>query len=96
MEIICYHCQQCAEKYLKGFLAWHGKEIIRTHDLTELNKICTGIDASFDGIEEKCLKLTDFGINIRYPYPLDILESDMKRALQDAGEIMSFVKKQIK
>ena len=24
-EIICYHCQQAAEKYLKGFLALKGQ-----------------------------------------------------------------------
>ncbi len=24
IEIICYHCQQATEKYLKGFLASHG------------------------------------------------------------------------
>ncbi|NIR51999.1 HEPN domain-containing protein [candidate division KSB1 bacterium] len=34
-EIICYHCQQSAEKFLKGL---HGEEIKRTHDLTQLNK----------------------------------------------------------
>ena len=40
VEIICYHCQQAAEKYLKGFLAYFGYEIIRTHDLVVLNKLC--------------------------------------------------------
>ncbi len=27
IEIICYHCQQAAEKYLKGFLASCGEAI---------------------------------------------------------------------
>jgi HEPN domain-containing protein len=40
IEIICYHCQQSAEKYLKGFLALKGEEIKKTHDLVQLNKIC--------------------------------------------------------
>ena len=22
-DTVCFHCQQAAEKYLKGFLAWH-------------------------------------------------------------------------
>jgi HEPN domain-containing protein len=26
-EIICYHCQQCVEKYLKGFIALNGGQI---------------------------------------------------------------------
>lgn len=40
LEIICYHCQQSAEKYLKGYIALKGGKIIKTHDLTLLNKIC--------------------------------------------------------
>jgi HEPN domain-containing protein len=27
LEIICYHCQQSAEKYLRGYLAHHGDNI---------------------------------------------------------------------
>jgi HEPN domain-containing protein len=25
VEVICYHCQQSAEKYLKGYIVLHGK-----------------------------------------------------------------------
>ena len=39
IEIICYHCQQSVEKYLKGYLALNEHEIIKTHDLTILNKL---------------------------------------------------------
>ncbi|WP_200800676.1 HEPN domain-containing protein [Carboxydothermus pertinax] len=31
-NIICYHCQQSAEKYLKGFIALNGGQILKTHD----------------------------------------------------------------
>ncbi|NJD01515.1 MAG: HEPN domain-containing protein [Ruminiclostridium sp.] len=33
LEIICYHCQQSAEKILKGFLIDKDIEPPRTHDL---------------------------------------------------------------
>jgi len=35
-DTVCFHCQQAAEKYLKGFLAWHQKPFVKTHDLLEL------------------------------------------------------------
>lgn len=35
-ELVCYHCQQAAEKYLKALLAHHKRPIRRTHDLEEL------------------------------------------------------------
>jgi HEPN domain-containing protein len=35
-DLVCFHCQQGAEKYLKGFLAWHAVPFPRTHDLAAL------------------------------------------------------------
>ena len=90
-EIICYHCQQSAEKYLKGFLSLKGEAIKRSHDLVILNKECRKYDEDFETIEEDCLMLTDYGVNIRYPFPMDINESDIKVALQSAHKIKDHV-----
>jgi HEPN domain-containing protein len=46
-QSVCFHCQQCAEKYLKAFLQKHGTEPPRIHSLLNLNKACTKIDGSF-------------------------------------------------
>ncbi|MBN1291956.1 MAG: HEPN domain-containing protein [Candidatus Latescibacteria bacterium] len=91
VEIICYHCQQSAEKYLKGFLLFHGKTITRSHDLLILNRMCCTIDGSFEEIEEECLMLTDYSVTVRYPFHLDLDESDMKAALKGAKKIKVFV-----
>jgi len=91
IEIICYHCQQSAEKYLKGFLALKGEEIKRTHDLVLLSKECQKHDEDFETIEEDGLMLTDYGVNVRYPFPMDINESDMKIAVKSAHKIKDFV-----
>ncbi len=32
-DIISFHCQQCAEKYLKALLLYRGVAFPRTHDL---------------------------------------------------------------
>lgn len=91
VEIICYHCQQSAEKYLKGFLALNGEEVKRTHDLIQLNKACQKHDDNFKTIQEECLMLTDYGVHLRYPFPMDILESDMVIAIKNAQTIRSYV-----
>lgn len=31
-DAVCFHCQQCAEKYLKAFLVCHRREVPRTHN----------------------------------------------------------------
>ncbi len=90
-EIICYHCQQSAEKYLKGFLALNSEEIRRTHDLVILSKECRKYSEDFETIKEDCIILTDYGVNIRYPFPMDINESDMKAAINSAHRIKAHV-----
>jgi len=40
---ICFHCQQCVEKYLKAYLIFHGKEIRKTHDIAILIESCSEI-----------------------------------------------------
>ncbi len=92
-EIICYHCQQSAEKFLKGFLAINGEEILKTHDLVLLNNLCIKYKTEFSEISEDCLMLTDFGVNVRYPFHLDITEADMKIAIKRANKIKAFVLK---
>ncbi|MDD2401361.1 MAG: HEPN domain-containing protein [Clostridia bacterium] len=56
LEIICYHCQQSAEKYLKGYIALNEGSIVKTYDLTMLNKICIQYDCEFRKIEEDCIE----------------------------------------
>lgn len=91
LEIIAYHCQQSAEKYLKGFLAFHGGEIKKTHDLVSLNQQCQKYDSSFRDIMEECINLTDYGVQVRYPFHIDIEEQDVKSAIKDTEKIKAFV-----
>ena len=62
LEIICYHCEQAAEKALKGYLIKHDIEPPRTHDLRLLCKMCANIDNTFDDISKYCVNLTAYGV----------------------------------
>lgn len=35
-DLVCFHCQQCAEKYLKALLEELGMGVPKTHDLDKL------------------------------------------------------------
>ena len=91
IEIICYHCQQSAEKHLKGFLVLNNHEVIKTHDLVLLKKLCCEYDVEFEKLDDECLRLTDYSVNVRYPYPFDLNKDDMNLALKDAAKIKDFV-----
>lgn len=45
---ICFHAQQCVEKYLKAYLSPIGKPFAKTHDIAELIEICKEFDRDFD------------------------------------------------
>ncbi|MDR2546194.1 MAG: HEPN domain-containing protein [Lachnospiraceae bacterium] len=91
LEIICYHCQQSAEKYLKGYLIYQGvKEPPKTHDLVDLNDMCSNIEKRFGVLDKACGTLTRYGVQPRYPNELGITENDMRKALEYARYIRDF------
>ena len=47
LDTAIYHCQQAAEKAIKGFLAFHDHELERTHDLKRLLQIAAADDGAF-------------------------------------------------
>jgi HEPN domain-containing protein len=89
-EIICFHCQQAVEKYLKWFLVLHDIDPPKIHDLEELEKLCEKIVPEFSGILEKCSYLTGYSVASRYPSEMKIEKTDMDRALEYARSIREF------
>jgi len=96
LEIICHHCQQAAEKYLKSYLISQNEPVIKTHDLSFLAEICFKIDSEFESIIQSCEELTDFSISTRYPSNIEINLADMKKAILDCEKVIQFVEKKIK
>ena len=52
-----YHCQQAAEKALKGFLVYHDVEFEKKHNLSVLVDLCSNIEPGFSGISGYGCKL---------------------------------------
>jgi len=61
------------------------------HDLVRLNKMCLKYGKDFETIEEDCLLLTDYAVNVRYPFPMDLNGTDMHLALKSARRIKDFI-----
>jgi HEPN domain-containing protein len=91
VEIICYHCQQSAEKMLKGYLTLKGEKIPKIHDLDDLLIRCMKYSESFKDIADPCTNLTAYGVQARYPFNCSLDEQDMHLALNNAKDIQSFV-----
>ena len=65
VEIICYHCEQAAEKLLKGALVSFNIEPPKTHDLIRLCKLCCEADSRFEQLADACVELTPYGVQVR-------------------------------
>lgn len=63
---ICFHAQQCAEKYLKARLCEAGLAISKVHDLTSLLKAALAVEPKWAGFEADLAYLTDFAVSFRY------------------------------
>jgi HEPN domain-containing protein len=92
-EIICFHCQQAAEKYLKGFLFQNRIEPLKTHNLQKLLGLCEELNMEFGAILHQCSVLNTFSVIPRYPDEFQITEGDAEKAIRYAAEIKDFVVK---
>ena len=95
-DAICFHMQQCAEKYLKAFLIFHGKEIPRTHDIAFLISLCVQIDPEFRQlIEWSAPYLTSYAVEVRYDTVVFPSVEETQRAVNLAERIRDFIRKKL-
>ena len=65
LDTACFHCQQATEKCLKAFLAWHSRDIEKTHNIIFLLSECAIIDPVFSTVDP--LNLNAYAVQGRYP-----------------------------
>ncbi len=66
-DAVCFHAQQCSEKYLKAFLEERGTLFGKTHNLVGLLDACAGTLPELDPMRPDLARLGTFGIAARYP-----------------------------
>ena len=66
-DVVCFHCQQSAEKYLKALLQELGLPIIRTHDLEALLLDLLTHHRSLRSLRRGLAFLTGYAVDTRYP-----------------------------
>jgi len=66
-SIVCFHCQQCAEKYLKALLVETNIRFPKTHDLLALLKLLSSVAPSLTPFYEKLEPLNGYAVEFRYP-----------------------------
>ena len=92
LDSAIYHCQQAAEKAVKGFLVFHDKLFEKTHDMEVLIESAMSFDTKFSAWLDAGERLTPYAAIYRYPG--EIMEpnkEEFDQALQDADGVYRFV-----
>jgi HEPN domain-containing protein len=64
---VCFHCQQCAEKYLKALLQEAGLFIPKIHDCETLLDLLPPQYASLSRFTRGLAILSEYSVAVRYP-----------------------------
>lgn len=66
-DLVCFHCQQAAEKYLKAYLIFNEAAFPKTHDLILLLELCMQFDNTLEIHRELFEILNPYSVQFRYP-----------------------------
>lgn len=93
-DAVCFHTQQCAEKYLKAILQENGKRIPKIHFLLELPELILKFDGSFELLKTDLEVLEDY--SVRFRYPGHFAEKDeAQAAYAAAGTVRKFARQKL-
>jgi HEPN domain-containing protein len=92
-DSIAFHAQQAAEKYLKAYLVFRGRQPPRVHDLLKLVELCAAFDPRFSDLADDADFLSPLAVLARYPGdPADPSRADAERGVRIAERIRDVVR----
>lgn len=94
-DAICFHAQQCIEKYLKAFLQEQGHNIPKIHDLNQLLEHCLQYDGSLELHRDLFKDLTRYAVEFRYPGE-SANKEDARTALHHAKILRTILRPKLK
>ena len=90
-DMVCFHCQQAAEKCLKARLEEAAIHFPKTHDLESLLHLLLPAEPLWVTLYPAIRRLTPFGVLIRYPGN-DASKTQAKQAIADCKAIRGEVR----
>ena len=94
-DAICFHAQQCIEKYLKAWLQEADIPFPRTHDLQELLNLIVPVLSAWDVWREDFSKLSEHAVDPRYPGKFATAD-ETAHAMRICIEVRRTVREQLK
>ena len=95
LDTVCFHAQQCVEKYLKALLSLHEIDFYRTHDISTLLALLP-LHLRPELTPEEQARLGDYAVVMRYPgdyEPVSLAEAE--RAVKIARQVRTQVRQRL-
>ena len=90
-DAVCFHAQQCAEKYLKARLIEAHIRFPKIHDLGAMLDLLRPIEPEWESLRGRLDSLTDIGVEVRYPGRFGD-EHDARMAVATAEHVRNVVR----
>ncbi|MSS73144.1 MAG: HEPN domain-containing protein [Candidatus Latescibacteria bacterium] len=91
-DTACFHAQQAAEKYLKGFLAFlEALQIPQTHNLEDLLNLCVALVPGWGIVGVDLTELTPYAVQLRYDFEFWPDPETAEKALNMAEQVRAAV-----
>ncbi|HEV7406194.1 MAG TPA: HEPN domain-containing protein [Chthoniobacteraceae bacterium] len=84
-DAVCFHAQQCIEKYLKALLVEANAPFPRTHDLLALLALASPHSPAITALQSTFGRLAPYSVAIRYPGD-QATATDAATAFEDCEE----------
>jgi HEPN domain-containing protein len=92
LDTAIYHCQQAAEKAIKGFLVFCDQEFERSHDIEVLIRLAEPYEEAFSDWLDAGVQLTPYARIYRYPgYAGEPGRDQFDQAMAAAEGLFDFV-----
>jgi len=90
-DAVCFHTQQCSEKYLKAILQENGQTIPKIHSLADLVALCIKINPSFTLLEGDLMIMEEYAVQFRYPGQ-SAVKHEAKQAFKAVVTVRQFIR----
>ncbi len=94
-DTVCFHVQQCVEKYIKALLVYRSTPFAKTHNIRELRELLPPrlrpkLDAKMQA------RLTTFAVAIRYPtLGSNVSLKEARRAVEIARRVRREIRRHL-
>ena len=94
VDAVCFHRQQCVERYLKGFLDEHDIAFPKEHPVVPLIRLASTVDPEFTALRRDAESLENYAVAIRYP-GASPTRREAEDALAAATHARTFVRRKL-